>query len=111
MSDEEKPESNLPARQGPAKDIFEFALQRMVNPEDSQEIVLAAQREHLRLAAKEREGEIDTTQAERELREFVEQMREADRNKTLDFEADASFKRASGTTHMNVKKRKRFLFW
>lgn len=113
MSDAEQPESNLPARQEnrPAKDIFEFALQRMVDPEDSQEIVLAAQREHLRLAAKEREGEIDTTQAERELREFVEQMREAARSNTLDVEADASFKRASGTTHVNVKKRKRFLFW
>ena len=115
MSDEEEEQeqSNLPARQQdrPAKDIFEYALQHMVNPDDSQEIILAAQREHLRLMAKEKEGEIDASQASQALREFIDGLREADSIQGMDVEMDASFKGAAGITHVRAKKRKRFFFF
>lgn len=109
-SEEETEKANLPARREdrPAKDIFEFALQSMINPDDSQEIVLAAQREYLRLQTKKVEGEIDAEGAERELRQFIEQIREASGLQNVSVEASADFKRASGTTRMTVKKKSRW---
>ena len=111
MSNEQPEESsNLPAKREdrPARDIFEFALQSMIDPNDSQEIVLAAQREYLRLQAKKVEGEIDAVSAERELKIFIEQMREANNLANVSFDASADFKRASGTTRMTVKKKSRW---
>ena len=114
MSNEEQgQETKMPARREdqmiarPAKDIFEFALQSMINPDDSQEIVLAAQREYLRLQAKKVEGEMDEAGAERELKQFIDQMREASAL-NVSLEASADFKRASGTTRMTVKKKSRW---
>ena len=112
--EEENQQTNLPAKREdqasmrPAKDIFEFALQSMINPNDSQEIVLAAQREYLRLQAKKVEGEMDAATAEMELRQFIDQMREANKLQNVSMEADADFKRASGTTRLTVKKRSRW---
>lgn len=109
-SDEQSESTNLPAKREdrPAKDIFEFALQSMISPNDSQEIVLAAQREYLRLQAKKVEGEMDAVSAERELKTFIDHMREANSLSNVHFEASGDFKRASGTTRMNVKKKSRW---
>ena len=115
MSNEElREETKLPARREdqlparPARDIFEFALQSLISPDDSQEIVLAAQREYLRLQAKKVEGEMDAAGAERELKQFIETMREASALQNVSLEASADFKRASGTTRMTVKKKSRW---
>jgi hypothetical protein len=97
-----KHEEVLPAK--PPKDIFEFAMQNLLSPDDSQEIVLAAQREYLRLQTKKAEGEMDTSTAERELREFIDQMREANALQNVSMESNADFKRASGTTRITMKK-------
>jgi len=90
------------------KDIFELAMQNLLTPEDSQEIVLAAQREYLRLQTKKVEGEMDSATAERELRQFIEQMREANALQNVSMEGSADFKRASGTTRITVKKSRRW---
>jgi len=112
MSEEKQgSQSNLPARREnqlparPPRDIFEFALQGLVRPEDSEEIVLAARRELLRLESKKLEGEMDANTAEVELRQFIEQMRDTSKLETLTMEAEADFKRASGTTRISVKKK------
>jgi len=109
-NDESQQGANLPAKREdqlptrPPKDIFEFALQSMISPDDSQEIVLAAQREYLRLQAKKVEGEMDAQTAEKELQQFIAHMREANHLQNVSMQADADFKRASGTTRMTFKK-------
>jgi hypothetical protein len=112
LSDERGPnDANLPARRQdilparPARDIIDFALQQHEAPE---EIIVAAQHEGLRLAAKQREGQIDSANANRELGEFIEQAHALNRQQGLNFEAEADFKRASGKTHVRVKKQKRW---
>ncbi len=106
-------QKQLPALRSNAptgNDIIGFALQQMLTPQDSQALILAAQQEALRLQVKQLEGQIDATSAQKELEQFLEQARTAD-HMNLDVEMDANFKRASGTTHISVKRRKKFLFF
>ena len=110
--EQEGSNTNLPARRQemvpgrPAKDIIDFALQQM--PETSEEIVIAAQHEGLRLAAKQREAQIDSAAAEQEMTQFIEQANDLSRQRGLSFEAEADFKRASGKTHVRVRNRRRW---
>jgi hypothetical protein len=106
--------NRLPARRDeqalarPVGDIIDQALQQMVSVDDSQEIVVAAQREALRLAAKQREGAMDSSTAKREVSEFLEQAHEANVLRDADYEMDADFKRATGRTHISVRRKRRW---
>lgn len=105
-NDGQSSSNNLPMKREeptPARDIIDLALQQG----GSQEIMVAAQKEALRLAAKGREGEMDAEAARQELQEFLEQADEATRLQgTIDMEAD--FKRASGKTRISVRKKSRW---
>lgn len=98
---------NLPAttdqgRELSGKDIIDYALHQ----EGSKEVMTKAQLEALRLAAKQREGELDRANSEREIGEFLEQAGEATRLPGATVEMEADFKRATGKTRISVKKRR-----
>jgi len=88
----------------PIGDIIDQALEQG----GSEEIARAAQIEALRLAAKQRESAMDSTAANREIVEFLEQVHDASTVRDMDFSADADFKRASGRTHMRVERKRRW---
>jgi hypothetical protein len=73
--------ANLPTRRDDtrivpaAKDIIDAALQQGA----SEEIVLAAQREAVRLATKVREGQIDAANAQKELQDSIDQAEQVTR--------------------------------
>jgi len=103
-------ENKLPARVDetslarPVGDIIDQALQQ----EGTEEIRLMAQREALRLAAKQRESSMDSSAAMREMGEFIEQAQDLSSLRDMNFEADADFKRASGRTHIRVERKRRW---
>ncbi|MBI3973458.1 MAG: hypothetical protein HY332_19470 [Chloroflexi bacterium] len=109
-SDQPKENAQLPVRRQDAlaprsaRDIIDLAMQHA----GSQEIVTAAQQEALRLEVKRREGVLDSETAKREMDEFLKQAEEASSLQGMEYEADAHFKRASGRTHMTVKKQRRW---
>lgn len=97
--------SNLPAVRGSGqeitgKDIIDYSLSQ----EGSKEIVIQAQKEALRLAAKKREGDLDSENAEKEIEDFLVQADEATRLRAKTVEMEGDFKRASGKTRITVKK-------
>lgn len=92
-------------------DIISYAMQQLVGFEGHQEIVVAAQREGLRLEAKRREGLMDSANAQREMDQFIEQAKDLAATRSLDFEADGDFQRASGKTRVSVRRKRRFLFF
>ena len=92
-------------------DIITYAMKQLVGFEGHEEIVIAAQREGLRLEAKRREGLMDSSNAQREMDQFIEQAKDLAATRDIDFDLDADFQRASGKTRVTVRRKKRFLFF
>jgi len=92
-------------------DIIAYSMQQLAGVEGRDDIIVAAQREGLRLEAKRREGLMDSSRAEQEMDQFIEQAKDLCSTRNLDFEADADFQRASGKTRVTVRRKKRFLFF
>lgn len=93
------------------RDIIGYAMQQLRGSENEREILVAAQREGLRLEAKRLEARLDLSNAQREMEDMIENSREMARVQGLDFEQDADFQRASGKTRITVRRRKRFFFF